>query len=234
MYLSIFYIILIAGLLGYIIFLHIQITKKNIFIETTVKRLSGIEKNGNMDEMMAFLLEIQRLSQYSSFFPDKLLEEKSIDFIFENDKEIRTYLHYTMEEADALSIINDGFKFAESFYKTAIPVTKDKLDIIMKHNSRKFFGEYLIIICIPNDIVNFYSMELEKAGISNLTFENILTSKPPLKNENADLVYQLSPQFIKGYVNHRTGYILKNQAYDPWHDSEAFMKNIDLLKNKPH
>jgi hypothetical protein len=219
-------------MLGYIIILHIQLAKKNIFIESTVKRLSGIEKSRSMDEMMAFLQEIQSLSQYSSFFTNKLLEEGTVNFILENDKDLKTYMHYTKEEADAKSILQEGFKFADSFYKTALPVTKDKLDMIIKHNSRKFFGEYLIIICISNDIVNYYSLELEKAGIKNYSFENILTETPPWRNDNSDLVYQLSSQFIKGYINHRTGEIVRNPGFDPLYNSPGFIKNIDLLKSK--
>jgi hypothetical protein len=219
-------------MLGYVIILHIQLAKKNIFIESTVKRLSGIEKSHSMDEMMAFLQEIQSLSQYSSFFTNKLLEEGTVNFILENDKDLKTYMHYTKEEADAKSILQEGFKFADSFYKTALPVTKDKLDMIIKHNSRKFFGEYLIIICISNDIVNYYSLELEKAGIKNYSFENILTETPPWRNDNSDLVYQLSSQFIKGYINHRTGEIVRNPGFDPLYNSPGFIKNIDLLKSK--
>ena len=220
------------ALLGYIVFLHIQLAKKNIFIESTVKRLSGIEKSRSMDEMMVFLREIQKLSQYSSFFKDKLLDDSTINFILGNEKDLKIFMHYTKYEADAKSILQDGFKFADSFYKTALPVSKDKLDLIIKHNSRKFFGEYLIIICISNDIVNFYSMELEKAGIKNYFFENILTETPPSLNDNSDLMYQLSSQFIKGYVNHRTGEIVKNAGFDPWYNSPGFMRNIDNLKNK--
>lgn len=226
------FIILIILLLGYVVFLHIQLTKKNIFIETTVKRLSGIEKSRSMEEMMILLQEIQKIRQYSSFFSDKLLDKNTISFILENDKDFKIYMHYTKDEADARSILNEGFKFADSFYKTALPVTKDKLDLVMKHNSRKFFGEYLIIICISNDIVNFYSAELEKAGIRSYSFENILTETPPSRNENSDIVYQLTPQFIKGYVNHTTGEIVKNPAFDPYYNSETFKRNIDLLKNR--
>jgi len=183
-----------------------------------------------MDEMMAFLQEIQKLSQYSSFFTDKLLEDSTLNFILENDKDLKIFIHYTKDEADANSILKDGFKFADSFYKTALSVSKDKLDLIIKHNRRKFYGDYLIIICISNDIVNYYSMELEKAGIKNYFFENILTENPPSRNDNSDLMYQLSSQFIKGYVNHRTGEIVKNPGFDPWYNSPGFMKNIDLLR----
>lgn len=225
-------IIFIIALLGYIVFLHIQLTKKNIFIESTVKRISGIEKSRSLEEMMAFLQEIQKQVQPSSLFSDRLLDEKTISFIFENDKDLKIYIHYTKEESDAGSIIHDGFRFADSFYKTALPVSRDKLDLVIKHNSRKFFGEYLIVISISNDVFNFYSLELEKAGIRNYSFENILTNLPPSRNDNSDLMYQLSPQFIKGYINLRTDVIVRNQDFDPWYNSEDFMRNIDLLKTK--
>jgi hypothetical protein len=224
--------ICIVILLGYVIYLHTRLAKKDIFIESTVRRLSGIEKSHSMEEMMTFLLEIQKSDQFGSFFKDRLLDENTINFIFENDKDLRIYMHYTKDESVARSIVTDGFKFADSFYKTALPVSKDKLDMIIKHNSRKFFGEYLIILSISNDIVNFYSLELEKAGLKNYVFENVLTEEPPVRNENSDLVYQLSSKFIKGYVNLRTGEILKNQSFDPFYNSPAFMANIEKLKNR--
>jgi hypothetical protein len=223
-------IIIIIGLFGYVIYLHNQLSKRNIFIETTVRKLSGIEKNRSLDEMMSFLQEIQELSRYSSFLTDKLLDESTLKFIIDNGKNTRSYIHYTKDEPDARSILQKGFQFADSFYKTALPVTKDKLDLKMKHNSRKLFGEYIIVICISNDVANFYSAEIEKAGIVNYSFENILTENLPVKNDNSDLVYQLSMQFIKGYVNHRTGIIVKNPDFDPLYDSPNFMRNIEMLK----
>jgi hypothetical protein len=222
--------IIIIMLLGYIIFLHLRLAKRNIFIETIAKKISGIEKSRSMDEMIELMHGIQNFSQFHSSSPDKLLEENTINFILENEKDTRIYMHYTKYEDDAKSILREGFKFANSFHKTALPVLKDKLDLIIKHNSRKYFGDYLIIICISNDIVNFYSMELEKEAIRNYSFENILTEIPPSKNDNSDSVYQLPFQFIKGYINHRTGEIVKNSAFDPWYNSPQFIKNIDLLR----
>lgn len=232
MTLQILVLVFIIVLLGYIVFLHIQLAKKNGFIESTVRRLSDIEKSQSLGEMMAFLSEIQKSSQYSSYFTDKFPDPGAITFIFENEKELKIYMHYTKEESDAKNILLNGFKFAESFYKTALPVSKDKLDLTIKHNSRKFFGNYLIIICISNDIVNFYSLELEKAGVRNYSFENILTENVPSLNDNSEIVYQLSPRFIKGYINYKTGEIFKNPQFDPWYDSPSFRKNIDLLSNR--
>jgi hypothetical protein len=225
-------LLLIVALMVYSIYLHIQLTRKNIFIESTVKRLSGIEKSRSMDDMIAFLNDLQKLSQYRSFFSDKLLDKDTTDFVFENYSELRIYMHYTKEKADADNILSDGFRFADSFYKTALPVVKDNLDLKIKHDSKKFFGDFMIIICISNDIVNYYSMELEKAGIRNYSFENILTEVPSSPNDNSDSIYQLSSKFIKGYVNLRTGEIVKNPFFDPWFNSPEFAKNINRLNQK--
>lgn len=230
---QILYLVIIAGLIAYIIFLHIQIVRKNVFIETTVKRLTGIEKDWKMDELLKFLEEIKRLSHYSSFFDDKLFEGKTLSYILENVNDSKIYIHYTKNESDAKSILTNGFRFADSFYKTALPVTNDKLDLIIKHNNRKYFGDYLIIICISDKIINNYSSELEKAGITNYFIENVLTKTLPVKNENSDLVFLLPEQFIKGCINHRTGEIIKNPEFDPKYDSPRFKSNIELMaKNK--
>jgi hypothetical protein len=37
--------------------------------------------------------------------------------------------------------------------------------------------------------------------------------------------------FTIGYVNHRTGVIVKNPGFNPFYNSPNFLKNIDLLKN---
>ena len=221
---------IITGLIIYIIFLHIQLVRKNVFIESTVKSLSGIEKDWKIDELLKFLEEIKKLNYYSSFFSDKLFEDKTLSYILDNLSDANVYIHYTKDEIDAKSILTDGFRFVDSFYKTALPISNDKLDLIMKHNSRKFFGDYLIIICISNKIIKSYSSELQKAGIKNYFMENVLTESPPVKNENSDLVFLLPEQFIKGYINHRTGEIVKNPDFNPEYSSPSFMKNIDELK----
>jgi hypothetical protein len=223
-------IFVVLALLGYIVFLQIQLSRKNLFIESTFRRLSGIKNNRSTEEMREFLIEIQKSKWYSSFFKDKFLDLSTIDFILENDNDLKIYLHYTREEADAKSILKDGFRFTDSFYKTALPVSKDLLDMKMKHNSRKYFGDYIVIISISNDLVSFYSAELNKAGIRNHSYENILTEMSLPSNYNSDSVYQLSPKFIKGYIYRQTGEIFKNPDFDPYYNSPVFMNNIEMLK----
>jgi hypothetical protein len=222
----------IAVLLGYIIFLHIQLARKNIFIESTVKRLSGIDKSWSAEDMMKFLQEIRKVSHYSAFFTDKLFEDKQMGFLLENAKGSRVYIHYTKNEDDANNIIREGFRFADSFYKTAIPVSDDKLDLLIKHNSRKSFGDYVVVICLSDKIFDHYSSELERNGLKGYSVENILTETNPLKNENDDIIYQLSNRYIKGYINHQSGEITRNPDYNASYDSVKFEKNLELLKSR--
>jgi hypothetical protein len=225
-------VVFILLMLIYIIYLHIQLAKKNIFIESTVKRLSGIENSWSPEEMMKFLTEIRKLSHYGAFFTDKLFEEKPMGFLLENTNDARIFIHYTKNEEDAKNILKEGFRFADSFYKTALPVSSDKLDLLIKHNGRKSFGDYVIVICFSERIFNYYATELDRNGLKGFSVENILTERLPAKNDNDDLIYQLSNRFIKGYINHHTGEITRNPAYNPSYDSFTFQKNLQLLKGR--
>lgn len=182
--------------------------------------------------MMHFLSEIKKISHYSSFFTDKLFEEKPMGFLLEDEKNSKIYIHYTKEEADARNIIREGFRFADSFYKTALPVTHDRLDLLIKHNGRKSFGDYMVIICISEKIFRYYSGELEKNGLKGLAVENVLTVMLPSRNENGDIIYQLSNRFVKGFINHQTGEITVNQEYNPLYDSDIFTQNLNILKKR--
>ncbi len=217
---------IIVLLLGYVIWLHIQLSKKNIFIETTVKKLSGIEKTRSMEEMVEFLKEIQKAGMYPYSSPDKFLDESITSFILENDTRLKIYMHYTRYEADARNILKVGFRFANSFYKTAVQVTRDKLDMVIKHNSQKYYGHFLVIISVSGDTVKHFTSEIKKAGLKNVSFENILTESAPMRNENGEPVYIFPNQFIKGYINHITGEITTNPAFDPDFISPAFEKNL--------
>jgi hypothetical protein len=223
-------ILIIAGLLGYIIFLTVKLAKKNIFIESTLKRLSGIEKNWSADEIKQFLYEIRKVHDYHLLLTDKLFEERSMSFLLENEKDSRIYIHYTKDKNDALNILKDGFRFEETFYKTALPVSGDRLDLLIKHNGRKSFGDFIIILCLSDKIINHYAAEMDRNGLRSFSVENVLTENIPFRDDNSELVYVLSPKFVKGIINNRTGEITRNPVFNPLYDSPNFEKNIEMLK----
>jgi hypothetical protein len=223
-------LVLILVLAAYVIFLHVQLVRKNIIIESIVKKVSGIEKEFSVQEIKKFLNELHNFNLRSFLLEDKLFDENIFDFIFASLKDSRIYIHYTMDEDIAAKIMNEGFRFVESFYKTALQVSNDKLDLMIKHNNKKYYGDYIIIICISNEIVSLYSQELERSGIRNYSLENVLTENPPEKNENSDNVFLLSAHFIKGYVNYRTGNIVQNPSFNPGFSSQGFRDNINKLR----
>ncbi|MFN8240138.1 MAG: hypothetical protein U0X39_05215 [Bacteroidales bacterium] len=210
--------IFVLILAGYIIYLHILLARKEIRIHSLVVRLNEIEKTIRLDEMRK----------------ERLFDDECISFLLGNEKDSRIFVHYTMDENDARNIISEGFRFTDSFYKTALQVTSDRLDLLVKHNDKRYFGDYIIVICINNEIIRKYNEKLAKAGIRNTSFENILTIIPPVKNENSDMEYLLPGQYVKGYLNHRTGEIVSNHAFDPLFVSQVFEDNIrnksELLK----
>lgn len=220
----------IVLLLAIIVYLSFRLSVKNVFIATTIKKLAGIEKNGNMEELVSFMHELHLSSMYSSFLKDKLFSRnEALDFIYGDIEKMKVYIHYTRDENDARKIMSEGFRFEDSFHRTALPVSKDNLDLRIKHNERKLFGDYLILIGISDNLVNTYSGILREKGVRNFSFENVLTETPPQNNENSDKVFQLSPRFVKGYINYKTGEITRNPNFDPAFDSPAFIRNLEHL-----
>jgi len=108
-------------------------------------------------------------------------------------------------------------------------VTRDRLELIVKHNSKKYFGEFVVVICIAETIIRFYNDEILKAGVKNCHFENILTERPPDKNDNADTIYILPPKYIKGFINYSTGEIFSNPVYNYNYTSPWFSINLSKL-----
>jgi hypothetical protein len=223
-------LIVIIMLAAYIIFLHIQLIRKNLLIESIARKVSGIERALKPDELKKFINELHKFNIRTSLTDDKLFDEKVFNFIIDSKKDKNTYLHYTMDEQVALSILSEGFRFTDSFHKTALPVSDDKLDLLINHNNKKYYGDYIIVISISNEIVAFYASELQNAGIKDYSFENILTEAPPVKNENSETTYLLPSQYIKGYVNYRTGEVISNPVFNPGFTSPGFSENIMRIK----
>lgn len=223
-------LIIILILFIYIAFLHYQLMKKNLFLESIVEKLSRLDKSWNKDTIMNFLKKLQNISAESMMKEDKILHKNILDYLIEN-RDCRTFVHYTKETATAQKIIDEGFRFAVSFHKTAEPISNDQIDLIYKHNLHKYFGNYIIVICISKNIYHFYEEELNKKGQANVNVEQILTESMPELDENKDEIYRLPKQFVKGYLNYESGEIVNNPAYNPGYDSPAFRENLVRISN---
>ncbi len=226
---SLYLIALILIMSVYIIWLHIRLARKNSYIESTIKHLAEIQKNWSIEELVRFFNEVRKSYHFSNIFSDKLFDEKPLNFLFENINDSKVFIHYTRERDDAISILSEGFRFTDSFYKTAVPVTADKLDLLVKHNGKKSYGDYLVVIVISSKIYNHYNAEIRTTRVPGVLVENVLTEVPPVKNENGDMIYLLPQKFIKGVINHFTGEIIKNPDHNPYYDSHKFRSIITEL-----
>ena len=223
-------LIIILILFIYIAFLHYQLMKKNLFLKSIVEKLARLDKSWNKDTILSFLRKLQNIGTESMMKEDKILHDSILDFLIEN-RNCRTFVHYTKGSNTAQKIVEEGFRFAISFHKTAEPISTDQIDLIYKHNLHKYFGNYIIVICISRDIYKYYENELNKIDQTNMNVEQILTESHPELDENQDEIYILPKQYVKGYLNYESGEIFRNPDFKPDYDSQLFKKNLQKVKN---
>lgn len=221
--------LIILGLFVYITYLHLQLSKKNFIIKSYLQKFGKKDQYKNKDDIISFLERLKNPEHKGAVTKDKLLDKKFGDFLFENDQEIKLFLHYTAKERVANTILNEGFRFVNSFYKTAEYIYNDELYLIHRHHEHKQYGNYVIVICISKEKYNYYSEELSKKHAKNIAVEQVLTEKEPYIDENSDLVYVFPKQFIKGYFNYMDGTIFKNPAFDYNYHSPKFDENLSKI-----
>ncbi len=224
-------LIIILILFVYIAFLHYQLMKKNLFLQSIVEKLTRLDKSWDKDIILNLLKKLQNISAESMMKEDKILHENILDYLIEN-RNCRTFVHYTKGSNTAQKILEEGFRFAISFHKTAEPISTDQIDLIYKHNLHKYFGNYIIVICISRAVYGFYEKELNRINQINMNVEQILTELHPELDENKDEIYTLPRQYIKGYLNYESGEIVDNPDYNPDYDSQAFRNNLQKLKDE--
>ncbi len=161
--------------------------------------------------------------------PSVTIEENILQFIFDDPNSISNYyfIHYTREREVAEKIINEGFKYIESFHNSAEQVINDRLDLLYKHNIYKPYGNNIVILGISRSIFDKYAQKLRLKGI-NIYIENIFSEIPPEYNEEAEeYSYTLPRQFIKGFANYITGEMVRNPVFNPNYDSPTFESNLN-------
>ncbi|HJX71223.1 MAG TPA: hypothetical protein VJ346_04705 [Bacteroidales bacterium] len=204
--------------------------KKNLFVKSIVEKLARLDKSWNKDAILNLLKKLQNISAETMMKEDKILHENILDYLLKN-KNCRTFIHYTKGDSTAQKIIEEGFRFAVSFHKTAEAISTDQIDLIYKHNLHKYFGSYIIVICISRDIYQYYENELNQIDQADFNVEQILTESMPELDENMDEVYTLPKQYVKGYLNYESGEIINNPDYNPDYDSQAFRRNLQKAKD---
>lgn len=224
-----FELLLIIALFVYIIYLQLRLAKNNILLKSYFDKVERTDSKLDKKDIILFLEKIKNPDYSGVVTKDRILDKKISNFIFENETEITLFLHYTSSENVANKILKEGFKFANSFYKTAEYIYNDELYLIQRHHEHKQFGNYVIVICISKNIFNHYSEELNKLKTKNIAVEQILTETQPTTDENNEFLYTLPNQFVKGYFNYKEGTIVKNLDFNPYYHSDIFDKNLENI-----
>jgi hypothetical protein len=162
---------------------------------------------------------------------DYFLSEEIKDFLFEGEKHVRFFLHYTAQKENADKILKNGLFYTYAFDKTATPVKNNSVDLNYIHYVRKQFGDYIVVIGFSKKLYDKYIEIINKLNANILRVEEILCEQPIVKNDDDELIYVLSNKFIKGYCNYKTGKIVPNPEYNPNFDSEIFIENIKMFVN---
>lgn len=224
-------LIIILVLLLYIIYLHSLLHKKSNRIESLLKQQLNKENLSSREEIDFLLNRLKSFNYESLYKANKLFDREVQEFIFRDfDNEV-IFVHYTKTEEIAESICREGFRFAESFYKTTEPFITDRLDQVYKHNLRRQFGNFVVVIAIAKEVYTKYTKAVTKLNIV-VNVEQILSQAQPSVKGELDEIYLLPPQYVKGYINIETGETVPNLNYKPTFESIHFEQNIIALQKK--
>jgi len=135
-------------------------------------------------------------------------------FVNENHIPSRIFIHFTRDKTIADSILENGFKFAECFYRTSQEVTLNNVELKYKFNLYKDYGNYLIILSIPKEL-------FENSPFDENSDQKISLIENGLCNEIKDDYFNfiLPNIFINGYFD-----LLKNNIKR----NEKFLKGFEL------
>ena len=214
----------------YIFILHFLIYKKSKEIKSILLKLSNFEQKEDKDQIIKYVKSyIEGLTASRQITKGELIKDDRIrEFIFENTQNSRVFIHYTSTELVARKIVSEGFKFIDTFHKTAESVNKDDIELVYKHSIRRLYGNFVIVICVGNKVFEYYLNELKNRKKDNtISVEQILVKHPPSLNDNDEEEYIFPKEYIKGYFNYETGEIIKNKVHNPLFDSEIFRKNLE-------
>jgi hypothetical protein len=178
-----------------------------------------------LDFLIGKLRELIGEAEHHKKKNDYFWDEKIQQFLFENDNDQIVFLHYTLKKTVAENINKTGFKFYD-FDKTAVKANNYPTELNYNHNIRRQFGEYVVVICFSRELYMRYLKEIDGSNKTYAKVEELLAEKPGYINEDQDLVFTLHHKYIKGYFNYTTREIVANHDFDPYFDSEEFLKNL--------
>ena len=159
------------------------------------------------------------------------IDKKIMDFLEFDEVKFICFSHRTHSEDIARKIMQEGFEFADAIQSTTDIIINDEVVLKYYYNMRRNYGNYNIIICIANEIYDFYLEKLKSSPVGKkYSVEEIITDHSPRYDEERDqTIYILPRQYVKGFYNEETAEIFPNPEFDPFYNSEKFIENFNNL-----
>jgi hypothetical protein len=206
--------IVIILLACYVVYLHVLLDKRNMHILRIEEGMRGLKSSWN-EKIFHFL------HSEHAVVSKQIDDNRFRDFLFENEKMINIYIHYTREREVAEKIMNDGFFFESSLYKTTEIITNDRTELLYKHYLRKQYGENVVVLCISKDLYKKCQEKIKKHLDSKKNFPEHLLSKPVRLVEEDMKGFILPTQYVKGFFNYASGETVMNSKFNPNFDPTA-------------
>jgi len=139
------------------------------------------------------------------------------------------FLHNTRTEAVANKILTEGFTFQNQLYYSTDRINpNDPVEISYFLVERKDYGDFTIIIEISR---NLFKKIRSLAEVTGHHFEDILSITEPVLSEDDELIYTISPHYIKGYFNNKTGVMTPNPGFNPEYMASIYLDNLNRIRN---
>jgi len=140
------------------------------------------------------------------------------------------FLHNTRSEAVAKKILAEGFTFQNQLYYSTDRINpNDGVEISYFLVERKEYGDYTIIIKISRSLFKKIYSFAEDSGHH---LEEVLSINEPVLGDDDEYVYTISPHYVMGYFNNKTGALTCNPDFDPEHMAANWLDNINRIRNE--
>lgn len=139
------------------------------------------------------------------------------------------FLHNTRTEAIAKKILKEGFTFQNQLYYSTDRINpNDPVEIGYFLVERKDYGDFTIIIEITRSLFRKICSLAEESGHH---FEDILSITKPVLGEDDEYIYTISPHYIRGYFNNKTGVLTSNPEFNSDFLAPVYLDNLNRINN---
>jgi hypothetical protein len=198
----------------FIIFLLLIAVIFQVFTINKYRRLfRELSNEFSKDKELGYAELIDRIISYREVnrpVPPSEVIELISNYVKELFVTSRVFIHLTNNKEIAEKIMAEGFMYSESFYKSSEEISPNQIDLIYKLQIYKFYGNFVIIMCIPYNL--FQNIDKEKLGKS---LDQDILSDYGISEYYPDmnLGYKLPSRFVRGYIDLSTKQIVENPSF---------------------